>query len=84
MHPVAAATPTVMAQLIPAGLEVTTPLPEPLPETVRAFLMVVTAGSSPVGSGVSRQAWRRAIATDTATSRAGPGSKRDGRTDHLD
>ena len=43
VQPVAAATPLVIVQLIPAGLEVTVPLPVPPPEMVRALTVVAAA-----------------------------------------
>jgi hypothetical protein len=45
-HPVAAATPAVMVQLIPEGLEVTTPFPVPVPRTVRVWNTVVARSGS--------------------------------------
>jgi hypothetical protein len=57
LHPVVAATPAVMVQLIPAGLEVTTPLPLPPPPfTVSVLRTTIAASSGSVGSGVSPQA----------------------------
>ena len=41
-HPVAPATPFVIVQLMPAGVEVTVPLPVPPPETVRAGVPKLT------------------------------------------
>jgi hypothetical protein len=52
LQPVAAATPAVMVQLIPAGLELTTPFPVPVPTSVRVWRTVV-ARSGAEGSGES-------------------------------
>ena len=49
LHPVLPATPVVMVQLIPLGLEVTTPLPVPLPVTVR--VLRITASEELASTG---------------------------------
>src|SRR5688572_3859475 len=78
-HPVAAATPAVILQLIPAGLEVTTPVPVPPPPfTVSVFCTTAASGAATgaVGSGTSPQAWSMARLTMPARRTAGPESKR--------
>jgi hypothetical protein len=46
LQPEAAATPAVMVQLIPAGLEVTTPFPVPLPVMVSVWGTAAVAADS--------------------------------------
>ncbi len=58
-QPVAAATPLVIVQLIPAGLEVTVPLPVPPPEMVRALTVVAAALLRSLSRAGSSQAWSR-------------------------
>jgi len=84
LHPVAAAVPAVTVHLIPAGLEVTTPSPVPLPVTVRVLSAAVTADSSSVGLGESWQAWRSANPTEAVRRRATPWGRRGERIRHLE
>jgi hypothetical protein len=71
-HPVAATTPRVMVQLIPDGLEVTTPSPVPLPVIRSVRFTATTAASCSVGWGVSWQACSRASAREAVSRRAIP------------
>ena len=86
VHPVAAATPAVILQLIPAGLEVTTPVPvPPAPFTVKVLRTTTAAAedAGAVGSGASPHAWRMVSEPMKASRTAGAEKKRGERIRHL-
>ncbi len=56
LHPVAAAVPAVTLQLMPDGLEVTVPSPDPLPVTVKVLVTRAPVCSTSVSSVESWQA----------------------------
>src|SRR6185436_3704955 len=65
-----AATPLVIVQLMPAGLEVTVPLPVPPPEMVRALTVVAAAVLRSLSRAGSSQAWSRTSAAAAAVTSA--------------
>jgi hypothetical protein len=55
-QPAVAATPAVMRQLIPAGLEVTTPFPVPWPDTLNRWLTAAAVTAD--GRVISEVSWQ--------------------------
>ena len=72
LHPVAAATPLVTVQLMPAGLDLTVPSPVPLPMMVRVLVTSAAAASTSVIVEVSWQPCSSASVADTRMSSAMP------------
>lgn len=73
VQPVPAGTPAVILQLIPAGLELTTPVPVPLPFTVSVFWTTAAARAGSVdsiGCGCSWQPCRNASVAKVRRKRA--------------
>jgi hypothetical protein len=66
VQPVEAAWPSVMVQVMPIGVDFTTPLPVPDPDTVRVKVTAVMAVDGPVTSAVSRQPYSNRKASPRA------------------